>query len=309
MAELNERLEGYLETALELSNTEDLKQSDRNASIDDITMYIHQSLLAFQGMWSPSSIDDWIISMPYARYLSTGDTIKNLTTGERYTIRTIVNKNTKTIKLTGTTAPVTDDRLELSDDNVVNFVAAYPKNEVEPSTWVDHITYKIIDRQPGNLGGSPFSSPREIKPRVRQVLADPDYPDYHIWNMGQWFDNLIQFDCWSNTNNGADSLISWFEDFMYKYTWVWKRNGVSEVLYWRRTVDEEIDEWRNDIANRTVIYYFRTEKLIPVREHDLKQIDLFVELESSVLPGISGVYYTTLPASGYTEILDRGIKI
>ena len=128
---------------------------------------------------------------------------------------------------------------------------------------------------------------------------DPDYPDHHVKITGQWFDNLIQFDCWSVTNNGADTLIVWFEDFLFRYTWVWKKNGVQEILYMNRGIDEELIKWRDDIVNRTLIYYFRTEKIVTIRTHDFTQIDLYAGLATTtVVP--SGV----VDPSGYTEIFD-----
>ena len=96
---------------------------------------------------------------------------------------------------------------------------------------------------------------------------------------------------------------------MYKYVWVWKKNGVNEILYWMRTQDEEISKWRNDLAVRSVIYYFRTEKIVTVREHDLKQIDLYLELSNTVPSGFYGAGYDEIAASGLTEVLDLGFNL
>ncbi len=312
MAELGKPLETYTKEPYFLTNpaNRDMRQADRNASLFDITTYIYQSLIDFQGKWTTSTRGSWYIYMPNARYLEINDSVKNKTTGEYYTISAILDGYEGFIKLTGTTAPVSGDVLELASDRIVNFVSGYSKEyKDKPETnWVDTITFQVRRKEPGTIGRHPFDPPTEIKPRVRQYVIDPDYNDCHVMILGQWFDNLLQFDCWSKTNERADDLIEWFEDFMYKYTWVWKKNGVNEILYWMRRQDEEVTKWRNDLAVRSVLYYFKTEKIVTVREHDFKQLDLYLEVSNAVPSGFYGVGYTSLPPSGWTEKLDDGFS-
>lgn len=311
MSDYGSRLESYTDDYYFLTNLTraDIRQADRKATLNDITTYIYQSLIDFQGKWIVSDRSEWIIAMPNARYLSVNDSIKNLSTGEYYIITDIIDESTNLIKISGTTAPSRLNRLELSENRMVNFVSDYSEEYKDKPTseWVDTITFRVNRREPGTIGKHPFDPPSEIKPRVRQELVDPDYRDCHIQVLGQWFDNLLQFDCWSRTNNRADDLIAWFEDFMFKYIWVWKKNGVNEILYWMRREDEAVRKWRNDLAVRSVIYYFKTEKITIIREHDLKQIDLYLELANAVPSGFLGVGYTELPPSGKTEILDDGL--
>lgn len=308
------KLETYTDTPYFLTNPsrDDMRQADRSCTLDDITTYIYQSLVDYQGKWEQSDRSNWIITMPNARYLEIGNSIGNDTTGEVYRISSIINRRKKLIKLTaGTTYPIPGNILRLKNDNIVNFVSGYPKEyKDKPDTiWVDTITYKVIRREPGTIGRHPFDPPTEIKPRIRECRVDPDHRDCHVIIMGQWFDNLIQFDCWSKTNNRVDELIEWFEDFMYKYTWVFKKNGVNEILYWMRKQDEEISKWRADLANRSTIYYFRTETITTLREYDLKQIDLYLEVANSLPSGYYGVGYTKIPPSGYMEVLDDGFSV
>jgi len=313
MSDIGSKLESYDSSVFFLTNPtrDDMRQSDRSASLSDITTYMYQSLVDFQGKWIASDRSVWVISMPNARYSSVGDTIKNTTTGRIYRIAEIVNNDSNAIRLSGVTAPATGDILELTDNNMVNFVSGYSKEyKDKPTTeWVDTITYGVKRREAGTISKHPFDPPTEIKPRVRQYIVDPDYPDHHIKILGQWFDNLIQFDCWTKTNNRADSLIEWLEDFMYKYTWVWKKNGVNEVLYWMRTQDEEVSKWRNDLSLRTVLYYFRTEKIITIREHDFKQLDLYLQVSNALPSGFTGTGYTSIAPSGYNEVLDKSFNV
>ena len=305
MAEPYSRLESFDEKPFYWSTSQSKRQADRIASLDDVTTYIYQSLVDYQGKWERTAISEWTVNFPYARDLRDGNLITNTTTGEVYTINSIVDEPNHTVRLSGTTAPQLADRLELADGNTVNFVSAYPQVYAEPDTWRDTITYKVDRREPGTIQSHPFDGKKEIKPRVRQTIVDPDYPDFHIRIMGQWFDNIIQFDCWSVTNNGADTLISWFEDFLFRYTWVWKKNGVQEILYMNRSVDEEVIKWRDDIVNRTLYYYFRTEKIIPVREHDFTQFDIVSGLDT---PGWDAAS-SGISASGELTVNDGGLSV
>ena len=313
MAELGEKLESYSDSTYFLQNPsrDDMRKADRNASLSNVSTYIYQSLIDFQGKWTQSDRSVWIIYMPNARYLSIGDVIKNITTGQIYRISQVISSRDKLIKLSGITAPVLGNILELTGDNVVNFVSGYSKEYKDKphNKWVDTVTFKIKRREAGTIGKHPFDPPTEIKPRVREYVIDPDYTDCHVMVLGQWFDNLIQFDCWAKTNNRADDLVEWFEDFMYRYTWVWKKNGVNEILYWMRTQDEEVSKWRVDLADRTLIYYFRTEKILTVREHDFKQIDLYLEVLNTLPSGFTGVGYNDLPPSGYNEFMDESFSV
>ena len=86
---------------------------------------------------------------------------------------------------------------------------------------------------------------------------------------GQWFESVVQFDVWAQTNERANVLLNWFEDFMDRYRWVLKWNGIQETFYWQRNEDALVSRWRNDIVHRTVEYYFRTDR---IRAADIRRI-------------------------------------
>lgn len=317
MSELGRKLESYEDTPYYVSDPGEnyMRQADRNATLNQITTYIYQSLLDFQGRWSPSDRGQYYVQLPNARYLAVNDKITNLTTNKTYVILEVVSEAGKggVVRLNtfGTAMPIDGDILALEQKNTVNFESSYSRyyQDKPVDDWRDTVIYRVKRREPGTIGKHPFDPPTEIKPRIREDRVDPDHPGCHVVVMGQWFDNLIQFDCWSKYNNRADELVEWFEDFMYKYTWVWKKNGVNEILYWMRNVDTESSKWRNDLAVRTVIYYFKTEKIVTIKEYDFKQIDLYLELENAYPSGFYGVIYgNVLPASGHLEVLDKGFR-
>lgn len=106
---------------------------------------------------------------------------------------------------------------------------------------------------------------------LTEAQMDPRWSTHGIEVYGQWFDNLVQYDCWSNSNQEANALIAWFEDFMELYTPILRQNGVNQMLYWERLQDQTIERWRNDIDNRTIRWFFRTEKLRVRRQRNFSR--------------------------------------
>jgi len=306
------KLESFNEDTFFLTNAEsgDMRKADRNASLNQITTYIYQSLVDFQGKWEFVDRGPWVISLPNARYLAVGDKITNLTAKKTYIITEVIAQPGKggIVRLNNQGAPLLSEGevLTLEEKNTVNFESSYSRyyQDKPVAEWRDTVVFRVKRREPGTIGKHPFDPPTEIKPRIREYYPDEKHPGCHIMVSGQWYDNLIQFDCWSKFNNSADDLIEWFEDFMYKYTWVWKKNGVNEILYWMRNVDTESVKFRNDLAVRTVIYYFRTEKIVTVKEYDLKQIDIYLSASNASPSG----FIEVATASGLLDISDRNFE-
>jgi len=311
VSEFGKKLESYDESQFFLFSPtrDDMRRADRSATLNQITTYIKQSLIDFQGKWERTRRGAWVIAFPNARYLSVGDKIRNYTAQKTYIVSEVIEEAGKggIVKLNNLGAPaiVDGDILLLEEKNTVNFESSYSKyiQERPVAEWRDTIVYRVKRREPGTIGKHPFDPPTEIKPRVREYSIDQDHPGCHIMVSGQWFDNLIQFDCWSKLNNSADSLVEWFEDFMFKYTWVWKKNGVNEILYWMRNIDLESTKFRNDLAVRSTTYYFRTETITTIREYDLKQIDFYLSAAPSGFIGVDIV--TDAWASGKVEITEK----
>lgn len=141
------------------------------------------------------------------------------------------------------------------------------KNEVGP--FHDTITWQTIRREPGGTR-RPFEDPRQLKPQEIEWLQVPelDNCDYIHTTEGQLFDTIVQFDIWATTNRRAEWLAWWFFDFFERYRWVWKWNGVKEILFWQQTADAIVTRWRNDIVSRSIQLYFQTQRVThyPVRK-------------------------------------------
>lgn len=153
------------------------------------------------------------------------------------------------------------------------------------------ITYQTIRSEPGKIStGPPFQGTgvKELKYRVReQLFLDPlfrkDIDDpaeklRYFKSEGQWYDNLVQFDLWTKTNYEAEEFIEWFENFLDKYRGMFKELGMQEMLYYRRVRDDSIIKWKNKLTVRSLIYYFRTEKLKITEIRPIKRINVTTNL-------------------------------
>ena len=142
----------------------------------------------------------------------------------------------------------------------------------------DTITWKVVRREVGVFTGTPFSEStnrKEIKPRIRErAKFDPSKNNRLIDTYGQWYDNLVQFDVWAKTNEEAEVLIEWFEDFMDLYKFLFMKYGLENLIYWRRFEDQNIQRWANPLHVRSVQYYCRTEKLTIVPTYKIEQIHI-----------------------------------
>ena len=154
--------------------------------------------------------------------------------------------------------------------NTVNFTEEDPQAKDETEV----ISFRLMRREPGAFSqGSPFEGPiKNLRPVTRESGKDPTNPDYRYNVSGYWYDNLIRFTCWCRTNKQANERARWFEDFMEDYTWWFRLQGVSRVLFWGRGEDQTVNEDGNKWYGRPLEYFVRTEKLRKFEEKKLEQI-------------------------------------
>ena len=115
----------------------------------------------------------------------------------------------------------------------------------------------------------------EPKMRVREEIITDGDVNYLV--QGQRFENLIIFSALSKGGPElAEAVIESFEDFMLEYTPVFKRLGVSEILYSRRTPDNEQSRFAEDIDKRSVAYVVVREKLRATEIAKIEEIILNV---------------------------------
>lgn len=91
---------------------------------------------------------------------------------------------------------------------------------------------------------------------------------------GQRFQNLVYFEAIGESKDvdTVESLVEVFEDFMMEYTPVFKKLGVSELVYARRLSDSELARPGQNVVRRIVSYMVTTEKVIATRYDKLEKI-------------------------------------
>lgn len=307
------RSDGLLERFDELIDVVPMRHKDAtrraaSASLATLFSYMEEALQYYQGFYQPHPRSGWTGYFPYAWYLKEGMEVLNTTIGDRYTIKEVA-KDTKglptgLVVMEGNVEPEPTHRLRFRREDSLIFMHAFPKTfaktydfegggllateKAEP--WRDTITFMVIRKEPGGMGGKPFEQPREVRPQPR--IAEDYIPDlgYTVSFTSQEFDCLIQLDCWSKTNATAEKLVAWFELFMEVYRGVFIYNGLKQVLYWQRTADALVTRWRDDIVNRTLQYFTRIENVTYRVDRKVNEIAAAFGLWTGELPPLGAIF-------------------
>lgn len=136
------------------------------------------------------------------------------------------------------------------------------------------ITYKVIKREPGTIGGNkqPFGTgQKDWQPRERARIPGID-GETVIY--GQWFDNLVRFDIWCLTNTEVEALVNWFEQYLRVKRSFLRNMGIGEILFWSRGEDETVGDFDNRLERRSLTFFIRTEELSSTDEGILKNLEV-----------------------------------
>lgn len=163
-----------------------------------------------------------------------------------------------------------ETRQDISDEYKIIFTEEEPDIESETET----ITFGLVKRVPGAFGqGSPFEADvKNMRPVFRETGADVENPGYNYAVHGYWYDNIVKFTCWAQTNKAANTRAEWFESLMSEYDWWFKLQGVNRVLFWGRDADIVTVIDNNKWYGRPLNYFVRTEKLRVFSEKQMEEI-------------------------------------
>lgn len=150
----------------------------------------------------------------------------------------------------------------------------FTEEELDHTSEGEIITFSLVKREPGAFGqGAPFESKvRNLRPILRENVADPENPGYRLATFGYWHDNIISFTCWAKTNKAANARALWFESLMEDYSWWFKAQGVDRTLFWGRGEDKTLFAQNNKWYGRPMSYFVRTETLRVFSEKTLEEI-------------------------------------
>lgn len=170
-----------------------------------------------------------------------------------------------------------------------------PSYKAAPIAKPRIITWSNVRKEPGTVGGKPFSGTQEIKPRIRECIAvfSPETSKWlietssisndnnltkYIKIRAQVFDNLVQYNCWSLSNYEVERLREWFELYMESYRGMFREAGVNEVVFNRQVRDQSLTELNNGYHVRSVLYYVRTERVLIDTLSPITRIDMNIDV-------------------------------
>jgi len=277
-------------------------KADRCASLSDSMMMIDILIKKYEAQYYTATKDKNLLVLPnlFLKPLQ-GTKIKNLNTDEVYEIADVISNPVTglwegLIRINSITPPNRDlqEKLQfLTDDRLVRFSAEFTRslgveNQTEDELLKDvgpirpTIIYALIKKEPGSIGKTPFGPQKQAKPMHREFIRDQHWAGHSVEMLGQWFDLLVEFGCFTTDNRSADLLADWFERFMRQNTWVLKLNGVQELMYFQRLRDSAVTKWRQDLISRTVQYYFRLEEILPTVVRNIRKLDTTVNLATEI---------------------------
>ena len=302
LPEFGENYIQYFDPYLQSFEIRRKSRSEGNLSLAEAIEYIGLFMNKHQMSYVPSKTNTSVILFPFLFVEpKEGDKILNYNTKEVYTISQIL-RNPKTniweglLKFDLINPPSLEKSHSLQfitekdkyirfrhemPDEIPNLVGAnLEKLLLQPPPIFPTITWTVRSVEPGSLGRV-FDSKKEYKPRLRESVKDPFVMGHTVEIYGQFFDNIVQFDSWSNDPRTSDRLIRWFEQFMRLKAGNLIQNGLSQVLFFKRTEDEYNKTWRQAFSVRGSQYYLRTEQLEAVYSKDILSINIKVDYGSS----------------------------
>jgi hypothetical protein len=276
--------------------------NEGSLGVSEAMELIERLMRKHQLSYVPNKTDKRLLLLPFAFVQpAEGTKIINTVTKEIYTIdQVILNPDTNQwnglVKLDLINPPSIENRHSLSYLDKTNYIKFdhefpdvllnTPRANLEGELrnlppLVPTITWSLKTVEPGGTG-KPFDSRKELKPRLRESTKDPYVNGYTVEIWGQWFDNIVQFDAWTSGFKASERLLTWMEQFMKLYTGFLRQRGVSNIFFWRRQEETQINTWRQQLPVKSSQFYFRTEEIEAVYQRDILKIDISIGAEDYI---------------------------
>ncbi len=302
LPEFGEHYIQYFDPYLQSFEVRRKSRTNGNLSLSELMELIDLLMVKHQLVYVPSKDDPRVILFPFMfKEPVKGDKLINETTSEIYTVdQVILNpengrweglikfllrnppdvERSHSIKFLNPTNKYIRFRHEMPDE-IPNLVGAnLEKLLLTPPPIYPTITWTVSSVEPGSLGRFQDSR-KEYKPRLRESVKDPFVPGHTVEIYGQFFDNLVQFDCWSNDPRTSDRLLRWFEQFMRLRIANLEQYGLAQGFFVKRGEDEYNKTWRQAFVVRGSQYFFRTEQLEARYSKDLLSLNINAEVSAS----------------------------
>lgn len=276
--------------------------SEGRLSISEAMELVGKLMRKHQLSFVPNKTNPKLILFPFAFIEpQVGDQIRNTITKEVYTVEQVIknpitNQWNGLVQLNLINPPSIEQRhgLEyLNPERYLKFEHSYPdvllnENSANSEGVLKNIppihptiTWALTTVEPGGIG-KPFDSRKEFKPSLRESTKDPYVPGYTVEIYGQWFDNIVQFDGWSNDFRTSERLVTWIEQLLKLYAGYLRQRGVTNLFFWQRTNETKNNAWRQSFPVKNTQFYFRTEEIEAVYQRDILKIDISLGVDEYV---------------------------
>lgn len=123
-----------------------------------------------------------------------------------------------------------------------------------------HIQFSIKSRVP--------KSGMYAKPRAMESFTEGKNGRRGVV-YSQIFNYEIQFDILASDYVTANKVMNAFEDAMFNYTGYFKRNGISEILFFKQYTDSNMDSYRNTVSVRSLEYLVSIDRIRVTYDSDI----------------------------------------
>jgi hypothetical protein len=156
----------------------------------------------------------------------------------------------------------------------------FTEDDPDFSVDLEYIFFSVMSSEPGSFAeGRPGqSNVKSYLPILREEVNDPENPGYKIAILGYWYDNVVRFTCFARTNKAANARVSWFLNLMQDYTWWFRMQGVSRILFVERGADFMAEPNGQKIYGRPVDFFLRTESIRQLREKTFEELTIVTGL-------------------------------
>jgi hypothetical protein len=163
------------------------------------------------------------------------------------------------------------------------YVHSFPKERLsEAGKPFDVVTHHVLDGGMSATSNDGSRIPRE--PALRERTPHPTKAGYNLCNQGWWEDTAVVFTIWSNSNENADELTTWFHKFLMRYAYFYgyfKAYGIQQFRFVKRLEDGTEDREGQELYHRRLVYSCRLEYLDSFEERQLTDVTVHVTNETT----------------------------
>lgn len=150
------------------------------------------------------------------------------------------------------------------------------------------ITYDIVERTRTKNGL------KSLDPVEFDTIPDPENPKHSVKLYRQWFDVMMEFRVFHNTNREARILMEEFETFVFTYKKYFKNLGISDIIFEKEKPPKVESRWSKDLPTRTLQYFVRIERITTIRSNNFIGINTAVKDANIMNPPMEGVRETII---------------